>query len=62
MRAIGSVLLISGWGIVVAALVLLARLGQRYAFVTAGLGVEVLGLVLLARSYRALEVGERPPQ
>ena len=53
MRAIGGVLMVSGWLIVMAALVLLTRIGQRYGFVAAGLGVEALGLGLLALGYRA---------
>jgi len=53
MRAIGCVLMISGWLIALAALVLLTRIAQRYAFVLAGIGVEALGLALLAQSYRA---------
>jgi hypothetical protein len=53
VRAIGCLLMVSGWAIVLAALVLLHGLGQRYGFVAAGLAVEVLGLVLLAQCYRA---------
>jgi hypothetical protein len=36
------------------ALVLLASLGQRFAFVGAGLGVEVLGVALLTRANTAI--------
>jgi hypothetical protein len=53
VRAIGCLLMVSGWAIVLAALVLLHGLGQRCGFVAAGLAVEVLGLVLLAQCYRA---------
>ncbi len=55
MRAIGCVLMIAGWGIVLAALVLLTGLGQRYGFVLAGLAVELLGFWLVAKTYRELE-------
>ena len=58
MRAIGCVLLFSGWLIVLAALALLPTLPERFAFVCAGLAVEVLGVALLAQSYRELEKGD----
>jgi hypothetical protein len=45
--------MISGWLIVLAALVLLRTLGQRYGFTLAGIAVEALGLVLLAQGYRS---------
>jgi hypothetical protein len=51
MRLAGFLLLPAGWGLVIAALILLAASGPRAAFVLAGLGVEVLGLILLMRSY-----------
>ena len=51
MKLIGCLLLFSGWLIVVAALVMLAAFAQRAAFVAAGMGVEVLGLVLLTQAY-----------
>ncbi len=59
MRAIGFLLMLSGWLIVVAALVLLTRLPERYGFVVAGLAVEVLGLVLLAQRYRTMQLEEK---
>ncbi len=59
MRAIGCLLMVSGWGIAIAALVLLGGLGLRYAFVLAGIAVEVLGVGLLAHSYRALQLPEK---
>ncbi len=51
MRLAGFLLLPAGWGLVIAALILLAASGPRTAFVLAGLGVELLGLVLLVRSH-----------
>ncbi len=61
MRAIGGLLMVSGWLLVLACLVLLPGLAQRAAFVGAGVAVEALGLAVLARSYRReqLERGER---
>ena len=59
LRVIGCVLMFSGWLIALAALALLARFGQRCTFVGAGMAVEVLGLALLAQSYRELEKGAR---
>ena len=51
MKLIGCMLLLSGWIIVLAALVMLTTLGQRAAFVASGMVVEILGLALLTRSY-----------
>jgi hypothetical protein len=51
MRLAGFLLLPAGWALVITALILLAVPGSRTAFVLAGLGVELLGLVLLVRSY-----------
>lgn len=51
MSLIGVILLFSGWVIVLAALVLLPGLGERFGFILAGLFVQLLGLGLLARSF-----------
>lgn len=51
MKLIGCLLLFSGWLIVLAALLMLAAFAQRAAFVAAGMGVEILGLVLLTQAY-----------
>jgi CHASE1-domain containing sensor protein len=51
MRLAGFLLLPAGWALVIAALILLTVPASRTAFVLAGLGVEVLGLVLLVYSY-----------
>jgi len=51
MRVAGLLLLPAGWGLVIAAVILLAAAGPRTAFVLAGFAVEMLGLVLLARSH-----------
>jgi hypothetical protein len=51
MKLAGFSLLVAGWAIVLAAMAMLAATA-RTAFVLAGVGVEVLGLVLAARSHR----------
>ena len=51
----GFVLLISGWALVLAALVLLTGLGQRFAFIISGIAVETLGLHLMGSAYKALQ-------
>ena len=51
MRLFGFLLLLAGWGIVLAALALLAADAPRIAFVLAGIGVEIVGLVLVIRSH-----------
>lgn len=51
MKLSGFLLLLAGWGIVLAALALLTVEAQRAAFVIAGVGVEALGLFLFARSH-----------
>lgn len=59
MRAVGCLLMLSGWSIVLAALVLLHVQGQRYGFVLAALAVEALGLWLLAQSYRSEQLAAK---
>ena len=51
MKLTGFLLLLAGWGIVLAALVLLAQPASRAGFVLAGVGVEALGLILVFRSH-----------
>lgn len=50
MKLGAFLLLLSGWGIVVAALALLHG-GALSAFIVAGLAVEILGLALFAKSH-----------
>lgn len=57
MRLAGLGLLLSGWIVAVAALPLLPSGGERAFFITAGLIVELVGLVLLGRAHRAVEGG-----
>jgi uncharacterized membrane protein YccC len=54
MKPFGFLLLLSGWGIVFAAVGLLATGGVRIVFLLSGFGVELIGLVLVARSHPIL--------
>ena len=54
MKIAGFLLLLAGWGIVLSAIALLRSSAPIAGFVTAGTGVEVLGLVLVIRSHRLL--------
>jgi hypothetical protein len=51
MKLAGLLLLPAGWLLVVSALALLTVAGPRAAFVFAGVGVEIMGLVLLIRAH-----------
>jgi len=51
MKAAGFLLLLTGWMLVLSALILLPGGGARAGFLAAGLGVEALGLVLVVRSH-----------
>jgi hypothetical protein len=53
MKILGFLLLLAGWGLALAAVVLLAAAAPRAAFVLAGVGVEVVGLVLVIRGHSA---------
>jgi len=55
LKLIGCLLLLSGWFLVLAALVMLPTFSQRAAFIAAGIGVEILGLILLTRGYTAMQ-------
>ncbi len=59
MKLAGFLLLLAGWAIVVAAVVLLASALPRTGFVLAGIGVEVLGLVLVVRYHLVLQGGKQ---
>ena len=52
MKITGLLLMPAGWFVVLAALVLLRNFSVQCAFSAAGIVVEILGLVLLARSHR----------
>jgi hypothetical protein len=51
MKFLGFLLLVAGWLLVLAAIVLLPAAGLRAVFVLAGIGVEGLGLTLAIRSH-----------
>ena len=58
MRSIGCLLMVSGWLLSLAALLLLPGLGLRLVFVLSALLVELLGLALVAHRYRTLQKGK----
>ena len=51
MKAVGFLMLLAGWFLVLAAIVLFAAPSLRVGFVLAGVAVEVLGLVLAFRAH-----------
>ena len=51
MKILGFMLLVSGWAIVLTAVVLLTRDVPRAAFVLAGIGVEIVGFGVLVRAH-----------
>ena len=55
MKAVGLFLLFAGFAIVMSAFVLLSVSSPRAMFVLAGIGVQLLGLVLTFRSHLSLE-------
>ncbi|MGH9404271.1 MAG: hypothetical protein ACRD3D_00375 [Terriglobia bacterium] len=55
MKIAGFLLLLAGWGIVLAATVVLRAAPPRTAFILAGIGVEILGLVVFTRSHHAYQ-------
>jgi uncharacterized membrane protein len=57
MKLGGFLFLLSGWAIVIAAVLLLAN-AARAVFILAGLAVEIVGLAFVLRSHSVLQ-GER---
>jgi len=51
VKATGAFLLLAGWLLVLCAVVMLESGGARKTFVAAGMGVEVLGLILAVRAH-----------
>jgi hypothetical protein len=51
MKAVGFLMLLAGWLLVLAAILLFAAPPLRAAFVLAGIAVETLGLILVFRSH-----------
>lgn len=58
MKLAGFLLLLAGWVIVVAAVILLIPVNARTIFVLAGVAVEIIGLTLVIRS-NPLAVSEK---
>lgn len=58
MKLAGFLLLLAGWIIVAAAVILLLPANAKAIFVLAGVAVEILGLTLVIRS-NPLAVGEK---
>lgn len=59
MKWIGFLLLLAGWLLVLAAIVLLASPPSRVVFVFAGMAVEGLGLTFVIRSHLILQEDKR---
>lgn len=55
MKFTGLLLLVAGWAIVVAAVILLPSAGARTGFVLAGIVVELFGLALMVRAHLVLQ-------
>ncbi len=53
LKLVGLLLLLMGWILVLSSVVLLKQAAARGGFALAGLGVEMLGLVLVVRSHIA---------
>ena len=51
MKVVGFLMLLAGWFLVLAAIVLFVAPPLRAAFVLAGIAVETLGLILAFRSH-----------
>jgi hypothetical protein len=51
MKVLGFLMLLAGWFLVLAAIVLFASQPLRAAFVLAGVAVEALGLIFAFRSH-----------
>jgi hypothetical protein len=57
MKITGLLMMPAGWFIVLAALVLLRTLLAQNMFIAAGIGVEILGLILFTRSHLVAKRG-----
>jgi hypothetical protein len=57
MKITGLLMLPAGWFIVLAALVLLRALLAQNLFIAAGIGVEIMGLVLFTRAHLVAKRG-----
>ncbi len=59
MKVAGFLLLLAGWLLVLAAIVLLPSPPPRAGFVLAGVAVEILGLTFVIRSHLILQEDKR---
>jgi hypothetical protein len=59
MKFVGFLLLLAGWLLVLAAIVLLASAPSRTVFVLAGVAVEALGLTFVIHSHLILREDKR---
>ena len=59
MKFVGFLLLVTGWLLVLAAIVLLASPPSRAVFVLAGVALEGLGLTFVIRSHLILREDKR---
>jgi hypothetical protein len=57
MKLTGLLMMPAGWFIVLAALMLLRTVLMQNLFIAAGVGVEILGLVLLIRGHLTAKGG-----
>jgi hypothetical protein len=57
MKITGLLMMPAGWFIVLTALVLLRAFLAQNLFVAAGIGVEIMGLILFTRSHLVLKRG-----
>jgi len=55
MKLAGFLLLLAGWALVLATLALLGTASARMAFVLAGAGVEIVGLILVLRAHLPIQ-------
>jgi NADH:ubiquinone oxidoreductase subunit 4 (subunit M) len=51
VKLFGFLLLLAGWALVLCALALLPSAGPRVAFIVAGMGVEIVGLVIVIHAH-----------
>jgi hypothetical protein len=57
MKITGLLMMPAGWFLVLAALVLLRAIVAQDLFIAAGIGVEILGLVLVTRAHSVAKGG-----
>jgi hypothetical protein len=55
LKIAGFFLLLAGWALVVSTLALLGSAPARTGFVLAAIGVEIVGIILVARSHLSVQ-------